>query len=238
MLDRLRDRNGALVDLAMPSSEAFRTLRVSLQLRAESNQNNIILVTSAEPREGKSTVACNFARISAIGHNNVLLVDCDLRSPTVHRNLGVERSPGLVELLATEGDLSSFVQRIPEGTLDVLTAGRAIPRPGDLVSSHRVRDLLQDAAQRYDLVVIDSPPVLSAADAEGLASHPGISVLLVVKRKTRRRAIVKATRRLQLVDANIAGTVLNQSGRARRDYYDAGTDLSVRRPSRSSPTSG
>jgi capsular exopolysaccharide synthesis family protein len=219
MAERLRERR-ALIDPATAASEPFRTLRLALQLHEHATENNIILVTSAEPQAGKSTVACNYALVSSLRQSSVLLIDADLRAPTIHECFGVARTPGLVDVFAAEAELEEFVQRVPGTMLDVLTAGRPIPRSGDLASSARMAELLRQAAERYDLVVVDSPPVLAAADAEGIASHPGVDVLVVVRRSTRRRALTKALRRLRLIDAHVAGTVLNQWGHARgKDNY-------------------
>jgi tyrosine-protein kinase Etk/Wzc len=209
----IRKRRG-LVDTTSASSEPFRTLRLALQLRSEARTGNIVLVTSAEPKAGKSTVAANHALVSSLGQSRVLLVDGDLRAPTVHDFFGLPRSPGLVDVLAAGVGIEQFVRKVELGNLEVLTAGRPIPRASDLASSHRMGDLLAEASERYDVVVIDSPPILSAADAEGLASHPGVDVVVVVRPTTKRRALQKALRKLDLIEANVAGIVVNGQGRA------------------------
>ena len=205
----------SLVDPASPSSESFRTLRLALQLRSESEGGRAgILFTSAEPQAGKSTMAANYALVSALGGARVLLVDADLRKPAQQEIFGVSRAPGLVELLATGGDLGSFSQRVRGfDDLYVLPAGREVSRSSDLASSRRMHELLHEAVGRFDLVVVDSPPVLVAADAEGLASHPDIDVVFVVNHTSKRRAVSKALRRLELIEARIAGLVLNREGR-------------------------
>lgn len=218
MIDRVGPRR-RLVDPAAANSEPFRTLRLALQLRSDASAGNIILVTSAEPQAGKTTVACNYAVVSSLSHSSVLLIEGDLRSPKVHELLGLERSPGLVDVIAADGELEEFVQRVPPGHLDVLTAGRSIPRSGDLTASERMGDLLRKASEAYDLVVIDAPPVLSVADAEGYASHPGVEVLMVVRQNTKRRWLIKAMRRLRVIEANVAGVVLNRWGRPNQGYY-------------------
>jgi capsular exopolysaccharide synthesis family protein len=211
--DVVRERR-ALVDPAAASSDPFRTLRLALQLRAESRSGNVILFTSPEAGVGKSTVASNYALVSALSHSSVLLVDGDLRAPTVHECFGVPRSPGLVDALAVGSGLEQFARRVAAaGQLDVLPAGSPIPRAGDLPASARMGELLREASARYDAVVIDSPPLLAVADAEGFASHPGVDVVLVVGPATRRRAVQKAVRKLELIEAHLAGTVVNRVGR-------------------------
>jgi capsular exopolysaccharide synthesis family protein len=204
----------SLVDLGAPSSEPFRTLRLALQLRSEARTGNIILFTSAEPGEGKSTLAANFALVSSMSNNNVLLVDADLRQPVLHEVFGLPRTPGLVEVLATGSPVDTFVQPAPTlGHLDVLTAGRPIPQSADLASSKRMGEMLLQASEQYELVVLDSPPVLHAADAGGLASHHATDVVLVVTRSSKRRTVTNALRKLELIEANIAGIVVNRDGR-------------------------
>jgi succinoglycan biosynthesis transport protein ExoP len=203
-----------LVDPGAPSSEPFRALRLALQLPSVEHQANVLLMTSAEPGEGKSTLAANYALVSAIGFRNVLLIDADLRRPSLHEFFGLPRSPGLVDLAASNGHLKEFTRPVPNfGTLDLLTAGSAIRRSGDLTSSARMAAILEEAAEKYSLVVIDSPPLLSAADAAGIASLPGVSVILVVGNGARRRLVRRALRELELIDANVAGAVMNREGR-------------------------
>ncbi len=206
----------ALVDPGSPSAEAFRSLRLALQLRVGNDRQPAVLVTSAEPSAGKSTAAANFALVSALAQSRVLLIDADLRRPVQHEIFGLSRSPGLVELLALGGPISQFVQRSIAG-VDILTAGRDVVRTGDITSSVRMGEVLAEAAEMYDIVVVDSPPVLAAADVEGIASHGGVEIVFVADKNSRGRAVVKAIRRLERIDADIAGIVLNREGQ--QDLY-------------------
>ena len=206
-----RSSRRALVDPASPSAEAFRTLRLAFQLRAEPGKGLAILVTSAEPGAGKSTLAANLAVVSALGRARVLLVDADLRKPVQHEIFGLARTPGLVELLAHGGSLERFLQRGADA-IDVLTAGSAVARASDVLSSSRMADVLTDASSRYDVIVIDAAPVLATADAEGIAARSDLEVAFVVDRNTRRRNVVRAVRRLERLEAQFAGLVLNRDG--------------------------
>jgi capsular exopolysaccharide synthesis family protein len=218
----VKERLG-LVDPGAPSSEPFRSLRLALQLRADGGSSNAVLFTSPEAGDGKSTVAANYALISSVSHSNVLLIDGDLRKPTLHELFGIPRSPGLVELLAAGSSVKNFVQRAPTlGQLDVLPAGRPIARSGDLASSKRMGEMLRQATNEYELVVIDAPPVLGAADAAGIASHGDVDVVLVVKRAGKRRAVRNALRKLELLEANVAGIVVNREGRLATYGYGYG----------------
>ena len=201
----------ALVDPGSPSAEPFRTLRLALQLRTQADDTATIMVTSAEPRTGKSTTAANYASLSAFGGARVLLVDADVRNPVQHEIFGISRSPGLVEYVADRVSLEKLVQRVSV-QLHVLTAGQQVSRASDVTHSSRMSDLLADAANDYDVVVIDTSPVLATADAEAIAAHDGVQVVFVLDHSTRRRNVAKSLRRLDLIDARIAGLVLNRSG--------------------------
>jgi capsular exopolysaccharide synthesis family protein len=206
----------SLVEPSSPYAEPFRTLRLALGLRSAGVSRRAVLVTSPGIREGKSTIAANLALVASLGQR-ALLVDADLHCPVQHEQFGLSRAPGLVELLAApEVALDDFVQRA--GTLEVLTAGRAVLRAGDLATSKRMEQVIQATLDRYELVVLDSPPILHASDAAGLAAHPCVDVVLVVNGSTRRRAIRHALRELELVEATVLGLVANRHGRL-APYY-------------------
>lgn len=209
---RKQGRSGpSLIEPSSPYAEPFRTLRLALGLRSAGGQRRAVLFTSPGVEEGKSTVASNLALVASLGQR-VLLIDADLHRPVQHERFHVHRLPGLVELLAApQVALADFVQRA--GTLEVLASGRSVLRAGDLAASKRMREILETALELYEMVVLDSPPVLHAADAVGLASHPCVDVVLVVNGSTRRRAIRHALRELELVEASVVGLVANRHGR-------------------------
>jgi capsular exopolysaccharide synthesis family protein len=219
----LRRRRGVFVDPASFASEPFRTLRLAVQLRRDSSRGNCLLMTSAEPGVGKSTLAINYARVCALSGGKALLIDGDLRAPTLHTRLGVRREPGLVELLAdTNGSVSSYAKRTLVRGLDLLPAGHPMPLGSDLVSSPRMHQILQFASAMYDVVLIDSPPVLAGSHAEAFATHSMVDVLLVATAQSKRRAIATAVRKLELLDANIIGSVLNRQKQTDVDSYGYG----------------
>lgn len=213
----------ALVDASSPYAEPFRTLRLALGLRNPGQKARAVLVTSPNLQEGKSTVAGNLAWVASAAQR-VLLMDCDLRQPVQHARFRLQRSPGLVDLFAeTDSALTDYVQRVRG--LDILTAGRSMLSAADLMSSPRMGELIDSALETYNLVVLDSPPILAVADGLGLAAKRHVDVVLVVSPTTRRRAIRHAIRELELVDANIAGVVANKFGRLPTAYgygYSAG----------------
>jgi capsular exopolysaccharide synthesis family protein len=202
----------ALVDPTGAAAEPFRTLRLALQIRADNRTGNTILFTSAEEGAGKSTVASGYALVASMGQN-VLLIDADLRRPALHRFFGVDQAPGLVDVLASGQTANDLARHVGPGDLRLLPAGSSIGRVGEVASSSRMRDLLLGSAEEHDLVVLDAPPVLASADAESLAAYRGVEVVLVVTPLTKRRMILKAVRRLSLIEAHLAGIVVNRAGR-------------------------
>jgi capsular exopolysaccharide synthesis family protein len=222
-MESARWKPRTLVDPTAPSSEPFRSLRLALQLNGDRREPRAVLFTSGEAGEGKSTIATNFALVASLTHESVLIVDADMRKPTLHEALGIDRAPGLTDLAASRhGALADFVQHVGStGHLDVLTAGQPIHRTGDLAASPRMGEIVRDAIAAYDVVVIDSPPVLAAADAAALASHPNVQVVLVVRNGTRRRTIRHAVRELKLVEADLVGVVANRLGRLSQYSYPA-----------------
>jgi len=211
---RATARARSLVEPIGPAAEPFRTLRVALDLVPDSRRGNIMLFTSADPAEGKSTIAANYSLVSAINNRRVLLVDADLRSSVQHEIFGIPRSPGLTEVIFSRLELHALTQPI-RGIpgLHVLTSGMPAPRAGwDVTASDAVRDLLTKASGEYDIVAIDTPPVLAAADASHLAAHPNVNVVFVVNKKEGSRRVSRAIAKLELVGANLVGFVVNREG--------------------------
>ena len=202
-----------LVQPTEPSAEPFRTLRVGLELGPDSRRGNIMLFTSAGPGEGKSVIAANYALVSAVNDRRVLLVDADVRHPSLHDIFGIRRAPGLTDVIYSRLEFHALGQPIPGVPgLHVLTAGMPTPRAGDLAGSNELRELLTKASGEYDIVAIDSPPVLIGADAANIAAHPAVNVVFVVAKKQGTRRVNRSIAKLQLVGANVLGFVVNREG--------------------------
>lgn len=202
------------------TAEEFRRIRSALTFAGISSQVRTLLVTSASPSEGKSTVAANLALTLADLRHRVLLIDADLRKPNVHRLVGADGSVGLTNALVGEVQTEDARMRLPDTTLDVLVSGGTPPNPAEVLTSSAMIELIREAGSTYDFVVIDSPPVLSVADANLLAPIVD-GVILVVGTSTRRAALTKSVRTLQAAGARILGTVLNRvkPDRSQKAYY-------------------
>lgn len=202
-----------LVDVSSPSAEPFRMLRLAIELRPHVRSGNVIVFTSPHQGVGKSTIVANLAAVSALGHSRVLLIDGDLRRPKLHEIFGVRRSPGVVEVLRNETDLAGACSAIPSlGRLDVLPAGSSLTSWSNILSSPQMAALVEQARDEYDLVLIDSPPVLAVADAAELAAHSGTDTVLVVERTAKRRHVRNALKQLELMEAHVLGVVVNRDG--------------------------
>jgi capsular exopolysaccharide synthesis family protein len=209
--------------------EAFQTLRTSLLFSSKARSLKTLLVTSAGPGEGKSSIAVSMARSLASAGDRVVLLDADLRRPTVHAKAGVERSGGLTNyLLSTEGDLSwsRYLKDVPDAPrLKVMTCGPIPPNPPELFSTEKFRDLLQQLAARFDWVLLDSPPLASMSDSLVLGSLVDMVALVIKHNENDRDLIKRSVTGLLQVHANIIGAVLNSvdlSKNSGKDYYYGG----------------
>jgi capsular exopolysaccharide synthesis family protein len=202
------------------SAEAFRALRLAIEARVGSEETKGIVFTSPRQREGKSTISANYALVAAHVQRPVLLIDADLRNPGLHAIFDLPISPGLVDVLRDRLDPWQVTHTFPSlGGLHVMTAGSSLPRPGDVAASPVMGELLQQVYEECEAVVLDSPPVLMAADASGLASHRATEVVMVVNRSGKRRHLVSALRRLAVTEANVLGLVVNREGTLTADLY-------------------
>ena len=201
-------------------SEPFRSLRLAVEARRGSQGSKVIVFTSPRVGDGTSTVAANYAVVAALVHRPVLLIDADMRNPSLHEVFGVPREPGLVDVLRDRRDLSEVVHEFSTlGRLQLLTAGSPLALPGDVAASPAMGQLLAHVQAQYEAVVMDSPPILVAADASSLASHPGTDVVMLVNRSAKRRQVVRALQILALTEARLLGVVVNREGILAADGY-------------------
>lgn len=210
LLEKGQTTVDALADLRSGFSEAYYSLRTALQFSTPDGAPTSLLITSARPAEGKSTtayaVALNLARVG----RRVLLIDGDLRNPSMHRVVGVENERGMSNLLSGSANLESVVQRTSVKDLFFIPCGPLPPNPAELWGSDRLRQILGEARANFDHVVIDGPPVLGFADSPLLAAAVGAVVFVVESRGTRRGQARGALRRLRVGHARLLGVVLTK----------------------------
>jgi polysaccharide biosynthesis transport protein len=201
-------------------AESFRALRTSLLLSTAGHPPKYILLTSATPSEGKTTLSTNLACILAQGNARVLLIDADLRRPSVHHRFGMSGKIGLTTILTGASSLEDAVQNVAEvPNLDVLPAGPMPPFPTEMLSSEAMDSLLQRCGEIYTHVLIDTPPILSVTDGVILARHADAVVLVVRHGKSSKHIVRRARDLLVRSGAPITGIVLNAVDLNSPDYY-------------------
>ncbi|MDQ3735755.1 MAG: polysaccharide biosynthesis tyrosine autokinase [Actinomycetota bacterium] len=204
----------ALVLQDIPSSaqaEAYRHIRTNLQFLGVNDQARSIVVTSALPAEGKSTVAANLALALAEASTRVLLIDADLRRPNIADLMSLEGAAGLTTVLIGRADFEDVVQEWGEGSLHVLTSGALPPNPSELLASPTMKRLLIELDDRYDVVIIDTSPLLPVTDA-AILSRVAIGTIVVANaRRVRRGQLAEGLGFLDQVDARVLGVVLNEA---------------------------
>jgi len=197
------------IDPKSPVSEAYRTLRTNLQFSKVEKDLRTILVTSAGPKEGKSTTAANLAIAMAQAGNSVVLIDADLRRPLIHSVFGMDKDQGLTNYLAGSLEFDDLAQDTFIDNLKVITSGVLPPNPSELLATQKMKDLLKKLEEKFDIVIIDSPPVIAVTDATILSTIVDGTLLVVYAGQTEREAIKRATMMLSSVAARLLGTVLN-----------------------------
>ncbi|GGB38026.1 chromosome partitioning protein [Flexivirga endophytica] len=218
--------DGVLRDWSADSShhsylEAVRRLRTGLMFVDVTTSGHTFVITSAAPGEGKTTTCANLARALAEAGSRTLLIDGDLRRPSIARMLGLEGSVGLTTVLLGGARLEDAIQPFGDIELDVLTSGEVPPNPSELIGSDRMATLMANLQARYDFVLIDSPPVLPVVDAMLLHKLASGLVMVVAAGRTRKRDLLQAAKFFHNSDVEISGFVLNLAGRRRAgtSYY-------------------
>lgn len=203
-----------LADPRSPISEAYRSLRTSLQFSGTDGAPQTLLVTSSEPGETKSTSAYKLAEEFAAIGNKVLLIDCDLRRPSLHRLFKISNTMGLTNLLTNTVEQAEIPQLFHQSTtqpnLTFLATGPMVPNPADLLSSARMGAIIRGSAKAYNLIILDGPPVIGISDALILSRLAEATMLVVAANQTPRKAASAALKRLRSAGGNIVGAMLGK----------------------------
>jgi len=226
----LEKRHGSPQDYVLdnpnsPFGEALRSLRTAMLLTSMGSPPKTILVTSSIPGEGKTSIAMCLARIHARSGRRTLIIDCDIRRPRLHDLAGVANQSGLSDVLLQNRELNEVLLLDERSGAYFVTAGGTVPDPAALMASERMRRLLKEVAAGFDLVIIDSPPVLSVSDARVLSQMTDKTLFLVHWGNTRRHDVMMGIKQLIEAGADVAGVVLsrvNVRKHARYGYRDSG----------------
>jgi protein-tyrosine kinase len=200
-------------------SEQYRTIRTNIQFSAIDQELQSVMVTSANPSEGKSTTVANLAVTFAQQGKKVLIVDADLRKPTVHYTFQLQNIYGLTNVLTKQKALDVAISETDIENLYVLTSGPIPPNPAELLGSHAMREFITKVEAEFDLVLFDTPPILAVADAQILANLCEGSVLVIASGKTEIDKVIKAKELLLAAKGKLLGAVLNNKKMDPSNYY-------------------
>lgn len=200
-------------------SEQFRTIRTNISFSSVDNDLQLLMVTSSGPGEGKSTIVGNLAVVFAQQGKKVLLADADLRRPTVHYMFGMTNTFGLTTVLTKRGTLLETVSKCDVKNLHLLPSGPIPPNPAELLSSRAMKEFLKEAKEQYDIILLDTPPVLAVTDAQVLANQCDGTILVVSSGKAEIDAVKKSKELLESANANLLGVVLNNKKTQNTHYY-------------------
>lgn len=197
-------------DLKNPATEAYRVIRTSIQFAQAGKELQTIALTSCMPNEGKSTAIANLAVVLTQAGKSVLLIDCDMRNPTVHKNFNLSNKVGLSSCISMGTALSDAVQKTSIEGLYALTGGVIPPNPSELLGSEQMKNVLQRAKEQYDYVLIDTPPVMPVTDALIVSHFVDGMILVIASAEVKVEMARDVKNQLVNAGANILGVVLNK----------------------------
>lgn len=217
-----KERPG-LVVFSKPNSvvsEQFRTIRTNIQFSMVDKNLKSLVITSAGPGSGKSIIAANLAATFASEDKRILLVDADLRKPTVHKTFRIRNNDGLTTLLTNrDATIEDMVYRTHVEGLYTLTSGVIPPNPAELLASERMDKLMQELEEIFDLVIYDMPPVIAVTDAQIMASKVEGTIFVLPKGQASKEEVYKSKELLEMVNANILGAIFNRVDKDSDSYY-------------------
>lgn len=202
------------------TAESYRSLRTNIQYSSIDKQVKTLVVTSSNAGEGKSTVAGNLAYTFFQNGKRVLIIDCDLRKPSLHRKFNVSNEEGLTDVLVGTSKLNNVMKKIDDN-LYLLTTGTLPPNPAEIIGSNTMENFLEQCKINFDYIILDTPPILPVTDSKLLAIKADATVVVVRSEISKSKHVSQAFKELEKVNANIIGTILNDIEMySEKLYYD------------------
>ena len=202
------------------TAESYRSLRTNIQYSSIDKQVKTLVVTSSNAGEGKSTVSGNLAYTFFQSGKRVLIIDCDLRKPSLHRKFNVSNEVGLTDVLVGTSELNKVMKKIDDN-LYLLTTGTLPPNPAEIIGSNTMENFLNECKINFDYIILDTPPILPVTDSKLLAIKADATVLVVRSEISKSKHVSQAFKELEKVKANIIGTILNDVEMySEKLYYD------------------
>lgn len=200
------------------AAEAYRSLRTNIQYSSIDKKYKVIVVTSSEPGEGKSTTSGNLALALAQAENKVLLIDCDMRKPSIHKRFKISNIEGLSDLLINKLSMDEVSVKFND-SLTIVTSGNIPPNPSEMLASKTMEKYIQEMRECFDYVVIDTPPIQAVTDAQILSTKADGTLLVVRAEKTKKESVASSINLIKKVNGTVIGTVLNGVDNKRNKYY-------------------
>ena len=207
-------------DPKSPISEAFRTIRTNVMFSSADKEIKSIVISSPGPGEGKTTIVCNLAITFANLGKRTLLIDTDLRRSTIHKIFEIPKEPGIIQYLAgSEKDFESLIRTTPVENLYIVTSGGTPPNPSELLGSNRMAELIARLETEWDMVLLDSPPIVAVTDATMISKEIDQIILMAMSGKTDKNTFIRSVNLLRQIDAPLGGAILN--GISKATSYDS-----------------
>ena len=200
------------------AAEAYITLITNIQYSSFDNEYRTIVVTSSEPGEGKTVTSGNLALALAQGENKVLLVDCDMRKPSIHKNFRISNESGLTDLLLHKKTMEQVMVNYNKN-LTIVPAGRVSPNPSEMLGSRAMGTFLEEMKNHFDYIVMDTPPLGAVTDAQVLSTKVDGTILVVKAGATKKDVVINSVNLIKKVNGNLIGTVLNGVEQSKNKYY-------------------
>ena len=201
-----------------PISEAYRKIAANIEFANIDNDIKTVMVTSSLAYEGKTTTISNIASVMAELNKKILLVDLDLRKPSVHKEFKLSNKTGLADLLLHKDDFNKYINSVYKG-LDVMTSGKIPSNPTEIINSKAIKETIKELSNHYDYIFIDTPPVILVSDPITISSYTDAVIVVVGYGETEKDILKKSIDSLKQVNANIIGTVLNKMPVNKKSKY-------------------